>query len=609
MKTFINETNSTFALTREERFKKKKAFDSFLSQYRPETNFNKILKDLGTSKSDLIKSGEFLKKLNITLLLNIGVSRLLEYSPVSVQQFSGYLDQSLNLVSCLSEEFDGIEQAISKTAESFFNQIPDTIPKFDWNIDIDQLLFDFFKPFRNSLETLFIATILFVIKPLLNELMKYVDADRINKCVVPCEKDRNPFKNAFSKFILKTGTQTALFFDKKAQESNLQITGKDLENFTQEALKNLSLDEIECLLNGFMSTGIKDILINLFNDMNNASISENRVVELLKNLDNVVEFIPGNENLLPLGPCGDQRFETLDRASLRNQGYSESQINEIVTEKIANNQERLKLIANLFDGIAFNVGSNLESVSNSDITNNIFDRSINATLDSIGKHQQSYVEKSLSNILVNPFGDICLAFYQAQSIANRSSFNLGENQLAFDAQLQEPIPNSITQPIQFSLNNNENFYTRYKSKFSDPPVVSFDYTQNNVKIGIETNGITVQSNSIVVGANNVQVTIPLNQSEELKSFISETSRENAFEAVLLKNNSAVFRNNFNLQLDEEQILSSLYSNFKESVEENLGDSFYFSEFNENPETKKNFSKLKFIDMELLKNQIRNELSE
>lgn len=594
MTIYIKENqNNNFNLTPSERQIAKNVFDQFLKQYKPTYKFGKLLNEVNS----VPELGEFLQKLDIKLLMNLAVSRLLEYSPSKLKEFSSYFNQALNFASCLEQETESnLEQ--QNREEVLFKFNPDII---------DNLLFDFYKEFRSALIDILGFVIVNIVKSILKELIPYVDNDRINKCLVPCAKDRNPYKNLFAQAILKTGTQTLSFLDKKLNDNKLDdITVEQLQQFIGQSLSKLTPNEIQCLLSGFLSSDIIEFLSKLFKDLYNKDDAEQKIVQIFDNIAQIVDFVPGTSDLAPTSPCGDLYLENLDKIKLQQEGKSELEIQSIISNKVEDYKSRLTTLGGILDNIPIDI-SNKVTVSNSPITTVVFEKSIDATFDALGKNYQKTIEQILKFILINPLGDICLGFYQIQNNSIRNSLNLGNIQELIEQQLNPQLSSNFN-PLDF-FKNTENFYARYNKSFSTPTTVLFGYNSNNtVQIIFEVNEIVINQTNITITTNSIKTITNIEQSETLNSFILQTNRQEAFETVLKQNNSNVFERFLNTGYTESTILNNFYNLLKANIQKEIGQNFFFAEFNNRIDVKPKFAKIDFLNIDYLKQKAKDEMN-
>jgi hypothetical protein len=309
--------------------------------------------------------------------------------------------------------------------------------------------------------------------------------------------------------------------------------------------------------------------------------------------------------LAPMSPCGDLHMERLERIRMRQDGDSEAEIDEQIQKKIEDTKTKLQDIANVLDNLPFNLGPNVV-INSAPITTRVFEKSVDATFNALGKNYLKAIEEVLRSILVNPLGDACIAFYQAQTIDIQNSLNLGETQIAIDKQLSEQIPNEVN-PLLF-LQNTKNFFARY-APFPTSEEIRFEYQPDSiVQLLFGTNGIFIGKSTVKVAANNTTIEIPIPQEDALSIFVEQTSRDTAFETVLRKNNSTAFERVLNNGFREIDIVDKLYTKIKEGIQKNIGQTFFFAEFDLRPNVKVDFSKLDFLNLEPLKAQVKQELN-
>lgn len=599
------ETNKHMLISRGERERYKTAFDRYLKPYKSSYNFSKAI-DAAKTFQDL---SYIAGKLELPLLFNISMSRLIEFSPDNLKEFAPHFDSASNLTCCLEEEIGDnlkLPNFDNKSSTQFkFN--------VDFDISPDFLKFDFFKTFR---EFLFQKLEFFSVKlivQILKEITKYIDEDRINRCTVPCEKDRNPFKNMFTKAIVKTGTQTLIFFQEKVRNNNLNISPEELQRFVSISMETLTPDEIDCLLKGIISSDLFDILRDLFDSLfdNNGEDIINRVFE---EIDQVVDFVPGADTLSPTSPCGDLHLERLRRLQLEREGKTETQINNEIAAILLSHKERLGIIADVLQRTVpynINISNSIENDSenplkNPPITENIINKSIDATFDSLGKTYVSSMASILAQILVSPIGETCIAYFHTQ--VPNTQFNIAPNiQTYIESQLVSVDQTSILDnPITFILQSN--FYSKYKDYLTTSGVSNqFLYLQD--RIYMASNGQT----KIIVGKgvisaliSNQEIEITSPESNEVLEFIALHSKESGFKALIDEKNHPAFKDiNISFPIS---LLTNLYDEIKVLTQTRIGKDFFFSEFNRRPNVKPFFAELDYFQLEIEKERVKVEIN-
>lgn len=589
-----------FVISRQERVAYKNAFSKYLKTYQPQFSFKTAINDAKTF--DDLKV--IVSKLEIPLLMNILTSRLLEFSSHDMQQFVQYFDDTLNLVSCLEEE---ISPNLLNSQDNKFNN--NALKNFDFNIDFDlnfNFKFDFFKIFRDKLfQKLEFITVRFVCS-ILFELLPYIDSDRINRCTVPCEKDRNPYKNQFTKAVLKTGINTTIFLQQKIKENNLSISDEELQIFVKRALQTLSTDEIDCLLNGFLSSNILELLKDLFDELFDG---DNSVVpSLLENLDNVVDIVPGTDTLSPTSPCGDLHVESLQRAIFEKQGLSENEINLKINEILSSNIQKLQTIGKILQNSTFDLSLDLEEDSenplkNADLTISIINKSVDTIFDSLGKNYFNAMRKILETILLSPVGEMCLAFYGSN--IPQINFNISPNIKTYiDSQMNEQVGFSDN-PLALVFSSN--FHEKYRDFFiSSNTVDQFFYLENRVVMSV--NGqvrIIVERDKIIFNINNSNVQIPLSLNEELMQFSNNYDRQSGFIAMVAEKNNPILSN---IQFNPNILMQNTFNSMKQFLQKDMGSNFFFSEFNSLPLIKRKFIDSNLLDLEIEKERIKTEIN-
>lgn len=582
-----------YTISKENRVRYSAAFSAYLKRYHPAINFAATLRDPEVDTFDELI--EIMGKLELPVLFNIAMSRLIEFAPEALKSTGHIVNDTLNLVSCLEEELN---------AGSKFDNGPSPETNSGLNIPQNELKFDFFKEFRDRIFKLLERFLVQIIKDTILEVAVYLDGDRINRCTVPCDKNRNPYKNLYAKkAILKTGQNTLAFLQKKIQKDKLNTSPEILKEAFNKAFKELTPDELECLINGILSNDILNLLKDLLGDIVN---DKEQIYNLFEDIDNIVEFTSGDGNM-PTTPCGDLHIERSRRLQLEEEGKSPEEIETEIANTIQNHKERLNKIANILNNIPFDLNEIL-TIENSVLTRSILNKSINTAFDSLGKTYIKSMQEVLTTILVNPIGEACLAFYMSQ---------IGNTDFGIESQIKDQIDQQIKPIDKIYLNNPlnfifpTNFYNKYFQFLVGGTVqISFIYQDN--KVFIDLNGkrkLTVIDDGIFVNFDQTQIFLPLTFDNDVKEFMNLHSRTEGLEALLKSNNHEVFGQiNGSLIIDESILLSKTYNNLKTSIEKNIGKDFYFSEFNNKPEIKRQFVSLDYFQLENEKNKVKQEIN-
>lgn len=590
---FQSEANQ-LTLTKVERERYKNAFAEYLKQYKPSFNFAEEIKQ-ADSFADL---GKIIGKLEYPMLFNLAMSRLMEFSPDQFKQFTTSFDDTLNLVSCLEGE---ISEAIDNIPS--FDNGPSKAFEFnvDFDIDLGFLQFDFFKVFRNELYSQLEKFAVRIIIGVIEVVAPYIDADRINKCTVPCEKDRNPYKNTFSKAIVKTGAQTMLLLQDKIQQNKLSISPEELRKYIKKSIETLSPDELDCIIQGFMSNEIIIFLIDLFENL----FDGDDIVRIFNNVDNIIDLVPGSDTLSPTSPCGDLHIENFRRLQLERQGFSPTEIHQSIATTVAEHTERLRQIVDIINKVPLNISDKIRVV-NAEITTSTLNKSIDNTFDSLGKIYKNSMEMILKQILVNPTGEICIAYFYSK--APNNNFGLSPSLMDYMEKQLNPVEQSMFEnPLSFSFSSN--FYEKYQENLEKSETTNnFLYFDDKVYMTVnDETRIIVNRTTVSVYVNNFEVQIPTTQSDELQGFIAINNRKDALESLIYSNNSSVF-NDIELTI-EPIILSTLFSTLKIKIGNDMGRNFFFADLNNNPKTKKEFIAIDYFNLETEKTRVKDALNE
>lgn len=367
--------------------------------------------------------GAFLGKYDLNLLTQLVAFKAMSVSPANFNDFLVYLDQTIAYFSCI----------FSANLDTINNKSPSS-KSFDWGAFLLSIPFDFLKAYGIGLFKLLEKIALFIIKRIFLEILDVIDCDKINKCVIPCDPSQNPYQKLFVKPIIKESTETLVFFGKKlieaqAQDKKIEISDKEMREYGRKAISRLLPDELECLLRGFRSTKVVQFLIDLFKEHTGHDISSKVVNTIFENINYVVDLIPFTPDTIENNPCGLISIEGIARARLRQQGFTEEQINQKMNFAIQESRGKLDTIVQFLQQLPgeeidldqataydedgnpiYDENGNPQINGNSPIVTAVINSSLHLIFDSLNVNQHAS-QLILNRILVNTLGELCLAYY------------------------------------------------------------------------------------------------------------------------------------------------------------------------------------------------------
>ncbi len=576
-------TPNNFNITKEERVNKKTVFDQLLKQYKTEICLSDFLVHEVHDYSSL---RQFIGKFDLELLLQLSIAKISSFSPANFNDFLQYMDQSMILLSCLwAESADQISNTSTKSKT------------FNLGDEILALIFDFFAQLRDKIRKKGEELIVSFIKKFFLEIVKFVDCNRVNKCIVPCDPDRNPYKNIFAKMGLKAGKNTLLYLENKIKKNNLTIDKDEFNIYMEQALKNVPPEEFECLLSGFKSTNLIRFLTDLFNSMFDTNTDVSIIHDIFDEIDEIIDIIPGTIDLLPADPCGVISLESLARIRLRREGKTEEEINNIIENVILEGREQLDAIVGLLQNNPFKLDPGFSE--RSDIANTIIVSSIDNIFNGI-ESIRAASETILKRILIKSLGEINIAFYWIST---------GQYNIPNIESIKESLELQI-KPLTLSNFNlfDENFYNKYElnneikvSNF----IVKYDLNDEISVYSGDDKIFTIKKTNIIDLEKQINLTI---ENQDILQYIETTPRAE-FSSLFLENNNPLLASYFNL--DAQEILSSVYKNLTKFVQENLGINFYFEQFNRLDNLSPNktkFSNIDYFDILNAKEEIKEKLN-
>lgn len=401
---------ANYDISKVERLYRKSPENKWIKENLPRTACVNSQIDELNSFEDL---GAFIGKFNLNLVTQIVALKAASVSPVNFNDFLPYLDQTIKYFSCIfSENLESVNNNSPKGKSFDFGAI---------NLDIP---FDFLKIYGVALFALLEKIAIEIIKSVFIEILSVIDCDKIDRCIVPCNPSENPYKNLLVKPIIKESMNTGAFFaqkiiDGKFSERGFDITDKEMQEYATKAVSRLTPSELDCLLNGFMSSDVVKFLMELFKDHTGHDATTNIIDIIFKDIDEVVDLVPYTPTTIDNNDCGLVSIESIARMRLRRDGFTEQQITDKMNIAIQESNGKLTKIVNFLQQLP-NSPPDLTAVSFQDSNGNTYHNSpivstvVNTSLDLIFspiETNQVYVVSLLNKLLVNPFGEMCLAYY------------------------------------------------------------------------------------------------------------------------------------------------------------------------------------------------------
>lgn len=581
--------------------------------------------------------GKFVGKFDLSLLAQLTALKAMSVSPTNFVDFLAYLDQTISYFSCIfSANLDTIDNKSPKGKS------------FDWGAFALSIPFDFLKLYGIGIVKLLERIALEIVKKIFLEILDVIDCDKINKCVVPCNPNQNPYQKLFVKPLIKESMNTGIFFaekivDGKFDERGFQITDKEMKEYVNKAIQRLAPDELECLLNGFISTSVVQFLIELFKDHTGQDATSSDIRKVFEDINVVVDLIPYTPESIPLNPCGLISLDAIARIRLRRQGISDEEIDNRMNLVIQESQGKLQTIVDFlqqlpatppnFDNIIIldddgNIILNQNGipVTNSPITTAVINSSIDLIFNSIGATQEG-TQLILDKILVHPLGELCIAYYwtnwfsPVQDDIITVGESSGENPL--DRTDLLPIKNKIE--IQLSPQTNETYNLDVFSMFSELPFyLKYSLVDRSkfegYKISIETNGtlrVYEKDNEKfnLIGSSFTDIehnlVVPVIFEKTPMQYRAVTNRNNLLEVLKTYNSSQLFTDTVSPVLNQnEQIYRNLYSNMFSYMDSTIAKQFFFQEFHYPAVllNKKKFSKLNYFDIPKTIRKLKEEIN-
>jgi len=650
---FVTE-RANYDLSLLEREYRKRPENVWIQQNLPKTQCINVQVDNAKTFSDL---GTFLGTFDLSLLAQLSAFKAMSVSPANFTDFLGYLDQTISYFSCI----------FSANLDTINNKSPSD-KSFDWGAFALTISFDFLKAYGIGLFKLLERIAVEIIKKVFLEILDIVDCNKINKCIVPCEPNQNPYQKLFVKPLIKESTNTGIFFaqkviDGKFSEKGFDINGTDIKDYSNKVISRLMPDELECLLKGFKSTAVYQFLIDLFKDHTGHDVTTGDIDTLFQDIAVVVDLVPYTPVGIENNPCGLISMEAVARMRLRQQGLSEQQITDRMNLVIQESQGKLQTITDFLRNLPssppdldnvniLDENGNTIANGNAPIVSAVINTSLDLIFNSIGYNQQA-VQSILDTILVHPLGEICLAYYwtnwgsageaaiprslpidqfeegnSIDEIISQETVTLGDYSLtnplsnstfsALLAKINQQINKNDFNLISFVLDSlvvggSERFYDKYnlqtKAKFKG---YSINYEENG-DINITSNNVkkfSIKHSYFTDIENNVVTNIVYEDIDV--NYLSLVNRNDISEVLRTYNSPKLFSENITvLENEPERIFKDIYDNIFSYMEQSMSTEFFFQEFFRLPGDslhKEDFSKIDYFNVEEIIQNIKEKIN-
>lgn len=614
------EERANFDITKLEREYRKRPENKWLQENLTKT---RCLRTQVPEMTTFAEVGEFMGRFNLELALQLAAMKASTIAPVNFNNFLPYLDQTIDFFSCI----------FSANLDTVNNNSPKG-KSFDFGAINLEIAFDFLRIYGRALFGLLEKLAVEIIRNVFIEILSVIDCNNINKCIVPCNPNENPYKKFLVKPLIKESTNTSLFFaqkiiDGKFSEKGLDITDTEMKEYGQKALKRLAPDELECLLNGFISSDVVQFLIELFKDHTGHDITSREVEGIFENIDEIVDLAPYTPVTIDNNDCGLISLESVARMRLRREGFTEQQITDKMNLAIQESEGRLTTITNFLralpapppdmDAVSF-LDDNGNEYRNAPIAVAVINKSVDLMFDSINVNS-TYVASLLNKLLVYSLGELCLGYYWVNwgdGIDNSAS--VGDELFTNPITNTEIIAkiNTEFKPLELSdiiLNSiiDRNFYSRYLEDSNRKRFSGFfiDVTEEgNIFIkDIESDRFSLIGSTFTdLSDGTTQV---MDYSNIPTEYILTTNRNDILGVLRTYNNEKLFSNMIiPTQSESDNILSNIYSNVYTFIDENMAKEFFFQEFVNNEEelNKEKFALKDFLNIEEAKQRLKDNIN-
>lgn len=570
---------------------------------------------------------DVMASIDIDLLLRISAGKIMEYTP-ELKEFSGIVDESINLVSCLIQQGYNFDNSQKSPFEILFN------------IDAEEFLIDFWEKIRDQIFLFFEYIIIETWKTVLLELIPYISFDAINKCRMPCRENVNPYQFFFEKVVVKTGNASLNFAKNKLNQINInkrefipddeikqliregrldpekskefsdfvdyknaKVTEEELQHFVEKTLKQLPPEEISCFINGIFTKDVLDKIQEWFKDLYSGDDSQDKIIEIFEDINAIIDLEPVNV-VIP-EDCNTS-VEQFERARLSAEGKTTEEINQYIQNKIEDYKIRLTNIANIFDKIPKYIN---QTAPSADITKNVLNKSLDAIFDSLGTNYLQFIIGVLKSILQNPTGEACIAFYKSQA-GNTESLNIETIEDYIKKQLSDTLDFMSFDILDF---NSSTFYEKYSNELGNyNPNTSMKFEYSNSEIIVYLNDkmiMKINSNQYIIYFEDLpEIKIDYAINSSIQEFTQLNSITTGFDNILKLNNNSVFENYYS-NINESFVMNQLYLRFINYIKLDIGKRFFFGEFNGNQgKEKKRFINIDFYDLQKEKLKIKLELN-
>jgi hypothetical protein len=529
--------------------------------------------------------------LDLEVLLTFFILRLQQAS--SKEDFGSFLaygNQALSYFSCVfNENLTKYDGSVTKALD------------IDLGLVIEEIALDFFKQFRKTVENTLETLILKLIKNIFNDLLNFVDCDKINKCVVPCDpkSEDNPYKNIFVGILYKTGIEPTLKLGKLIADEGLDVEVSKVEEIYKDIEKKFLPEELDCLYKGIKSSSAIDLIKNIIKTILEKDPEPELTQVIVDNIPDLFEAVPIAANdpsqPNPVNPCGLISLENIAKLRLMRRGYTEEEAQQILDQKAEETKNKLQIVAELLTNAS--LLKEAVDVGNSDITKTVVNNAIDLLFNSLNTNKTSIVP--LSTIL-SVTGDACLAYYYITNISLPD-----EIKEKFE---YETKPMSLPGDA-LAILFNPNFYQRYNLPIQKIDNYSVQYSSNSVINFILNNEskFTCTKYKLI---DSVQPSNSIDLKYNIENiYIENNERNDVSDIIQSQNNPLLYQY---ISVDTESMFVNSYLNVSKYIQQDLDKLFYFQEYyidNINSElNKKKYINTDYLSIENDKQELKDKLN-
>jgi hypothetical protein len=533
--------------------------------------------------------------LDLEVLLTLFVLRLQQAS--SKDDFGSLLvygNQALNYFSCVfNENLTKYDGSVTKALD------------LNLGLAIEEIALDFFKQFRKTIENTLETLTLKLVKNIFNDLLNFVDCDKINKCVVPCDpkSEDNPYKNIFVGILYKTGIEPALKLGKLIADEGLDVEVSKVEEIYKDIEKKFLPEELDCLYKGIKSSSGIDLIKNIIKSVLGKDPEPELTQVIVDNIPDLFEAVPVAANdpsqPNPINPCGLISLENIAKLRLMRRGYTEEEAEQILAQKAEETKNKLQTVAELLTNAS--LLKETVDTGNAQITKTVVNNSIDLLFSSLNINNTSVVP--LTTIL-SITGDACIAYYYINNMP-----------------LPDALPQDIKDKFKYEINPmslpgdalafllNPNFYKRYDLPIQKIDSYSIQYNNNSVISFILNNQIKFTCTKYKL-IDTVQPANSIDLKYNIENiYIENNERNDISDIIQSQNNPLLYQY---ISVDTQSMFTDSYLNVLKYIQQDLDKLFYFQEYyidNTDSElNKKKYINTDYLSIEDRKQALKDKLN-